>query len=100
MHSLPIKLLKNLDYKFSSNQYQFKLKDKSDVYYFKLSCIDNLGFTPLSKINFRNFSKSFVKKKLTFKLVYNSFKTKNYFSYKDPIPNDLKSFLVYKFSLL
>ena len=25
-------------------------------------------------------------------------KIKNYFSYKDPIPNDLKSFLVYKFT--
>ena len=31
------------------------------------------------------------------KLVVNSFKIKNYFSYKDPIPADLKSFLVYKF---
>ena len=26
------------------------------------------------------------------------FRVKNYFSYKDPIPNDLKSFLVYKFT--
>ena len=26
------------------------------------------------------------------------FKIKNYFAYKDPIPNDLKSFLVYKFT--
>ena len=33
-----------------------------------------------------------------FKLVFKSFKIKNYFSYKDPIPNDLKSFLVYKFT--
>ena len=32
------------------------------------------------------------------KLVFNSFKIENYFSYKDPIPNDLKSFLVYKFT--
>ena len=32
------------------------------------------------------------------KLVFNSFKVKNYFSYKDPIPNSLKSFLVYKFT--
>ena len=32
------------------------------------------------------------------KLVLNSFKVKNYFSYKVPIPNDLKSFLVYKFA--
>ena len=27
-----------------------------------------------------------------------SFKIKNYFAYKDPIPNDLKSLLVYKFT--
>ena len=32
------------------------------------------------------------------KLVFNSFKIKKYFSYKDPISNDLKSFLVYKFT--
>ena len=31
-------------------------------------------------------------------LVFNSFKIKNYFSNKDPIPNDFKSFLVYKFT--
>ena len=34
----------------------------------------------------------------TFKLLFNSFKTKNYFAYKDPIPNDLKSFSVYQFT--
>ena len=32
------------------------------------------------------------------KLVFTSFKTKNHFSYKDPIPDDLKSLLVYKFT--
>ena len=32
------------------------------------------------------------------KLVFNSFKIKNYFSYKDSIPDDLKSFLLYKFT--
>ena len=31
-----------------------------------------------------------------FKLVFNSFKIRNHF--KDPIPNDLKPFLVYKFT--
>ena len=36
-----------------------------------------------------------LKKKNSIKLVFNSFKTENYFSYKNPIPNDLKSFLVY-----
>ena len=37
-------------------------------------------------------------KLVNIKLVFNSFKIKKYFSYKDPIPNDLKSFLVYKFT--
>ena len=31
-------------------------------------------------------------------VVLNSFKIKSYFSQKDPIPDDLKSFLVYKFT--
>ena len=43
-------------------------------------------------------SKEFCKKKFNIKLVFSSFKIRNYFSYKDPIPNDLKSFLVYKFN--
>ena len=55
-------------------------------------------FHTISKINFRNLAKSFVKKLFNIKLVFSSFKTKNFFSYKDPIPNDLKSFLVYIFT--
>ena len=31
-------------------------------------------------------------------VVFNSFKIKNYFSFKDPIPDYLKSFLKYKFT--
>ena len=49
------------------------------------------------KKNFPNFAKSFVKKILNIQLVFSSFKIKN-FSYEDPIPNDLKSFLIYKFT--
>ena len=43
-------------------------------------------------------SKEFCKKHLNIKLIFSSFKIKSYFSYKDPILNDLKSFLVYKFT--
>ena len=32
------------------------------------------------------------------RVVFSSFKIKHYFSYKDPIPDDLKSFLVHKFT--
>ena len=52
---------KYLDYKFSSNQNQ--LKDKSDV--ITLNYHISTTFHTISKINFRNFAKSFVKKILT-----------------------------------
>ena len=87
---------KYLDYKFSSNQNQ--LKDKSDVHYFKLPYIGNLSHHIKNKLS--KFCKEFCKKNFNIKLVFNSFKIKNYFSYKDPIPNDLKSFLVYKFTFV
>ena len=85
---------KYLDYKFSSNQNQ--LKDKSDIHYVKLPYINNLSHhikNILSKL-----CKEFCKENFNIKLVFNSLKTKNYFSYRDPIPNNLKSFLVYKFT--
>ena len=55
------------------------------------------AFHTISKINLRNFAKNFGKK-INIKLVFNSCKIKNYFSYKDPAPGDLKFFLVYKFA--
>ena len=85
---------KYLDYKFSSNQNQ--LKDKSDVHYFKLPYIGNL--THHIKIKLSKLCKEFCKEIFNIKLVFNSFRIKNYFSCKDPIPNDLKSFLVCKFT--
>ena len=85
---------KYLDYKFSSNQNQ--LKDRSDVHYFKLTYIGNLSHHIKNKLS--KLCKEFYKQNVNVKLVFNSFKIKNYFAYKDPIPNGLKSFLVYKFS--
>ena len=85
---------KYLGYKFSSNQNQ--LKDKSDVHYFKLPYIGNLSHHIKNKLS--KLCKEFCKENFNIKLVFNSFKIKNYFSYKDPISNDLKSFLVYKFT--
>ena len=41
--------------------------------------------------------KEFCKENFNIKLGFDSFTVKNYFSHKDPIPNDLKSFLVCKF---
>ena len=82
---------KYLDYKFCSNQNQ--VKDKS---YFNLAYIGNLSHH--IKIKFSKLCKQFCKESFNIKLVFNSFKIKNCFGYKDPIPNGLKSFLVYKFT--
>ena len=54
--------------------------------------IKNAGYELFDKIGFTVFS--LIMKGVNF----NPFKIKNYFSYKNPIPNDLKSFLVYKFT--
>ena len=51
-----------------------------------------------SKNELSKLCKEFNKENLNIKLVFNSFKIKNYFSSKDPIPNYLRSFLVYKFT--
>ena len=85
---------KYLDYKFSSNQNQ--LIDTPDVRYFKLPYIGNLSHHIKNKLS--KLCKEFCKENFNIKLVFNSFKIKNYFSNKDPIPDDLKSFLVYKFT--
>ena len=85
---------KYLDYNFSSNQTQ--LKEKSDVHYFKLSYIGNLSHHIKNKL--LKHSKEFCKENFNIKLIFSSFKIKNYFSYQDPICHDLKCFLVYKFT--
>ena len=85
---------KYLDYNFSSNQTQ--LKEKSDVHYFKLSYIGNLSHHIKNKLS--KHSKEFFKENFNIKLIFSSFKIKNYFSYQDPICHDLKCFLVYKFT--
>ena len=85
---------KYLDYKFFSDQNQ--LKDKSEIHYFKLPYISNLSHHIKNKLS--KLWKEFCKENFNIKLVFNSFKIKNYFSYKDPTPNDLESFLVNKFT--
>ena len=85
---------KYLNYKFSSNQNQ--LNNKSDVHYFKLPYIGNLSNHIENKLT--KVCKEFCSENFNIKLVYDSFKIKDYFSYKEPIPDDLISFLVYKFT--
>ena len=85
---------KYLDYKFSTNQNQ--LKDTSDVHHFNLPYIGNISHHIKNKLS--KLCKEFCKESVNIKLVFHSFKINNYFSYKDPIPDDLKCFLVYKFT--
>ena len=56
-----------------------------DIFYFELPYISNLS-RHICKENF-NITRAF-----------KSFEIKYYFSYKDPLPDNLKSFLVYKFT--
>ena len=74
----------------------FQIDKASDVHYFKLPYIGNLSHH--IKIKLSILCKEFCKENLNIKLVFNSCKIKHSFSYKDPIPNDLKSYLVYKFT--
>ena len=85
---------KYLNYKFLSNQNQ--LKDTSDVHYFKLPYLGNLSHHIKNKL--LKLCNEFCKDNVNIKLVFTSFKIKNYFSYKNPIPHDLKSLLIYKFT--
>ena len=85
---------KYLDHKFSSNQNQ--LKATSDVYYFKLPYIGKVLHHIKNELS--KLWKEFCKENFNIKLVFNSFKIKSYFSYKDPIPDDLKPLLAYKFT--
>ena len=63
-------LKKYLDYNFSSNQNQ--LKDKSDIYYFKLPYIGNLSHHIKNKLS--KLCKGFCKENVNIKLVFPSFK--------------------------
>ena len=85
---------KYLDYKLFSTENQ--LKDKCDVHYFKLPYTSKLSHHTKNRLS--KLCKEFCKENFNAKLVFSSFKIKNCFSYKNPIPNDLKSFLVCKFT--
>ena len=56
-----------------------------------------LTFHTISKINLK-LCQEFFKENFNINLVFHSFTIKNDSSYKEPIPNDLKSFLLYKFT--
>ena len=56
------------------------------------------NFHTISKRKLLKLCKDLCNETFSIKLVFSLFKIKNYFPYKDPIPNDSKPFLVYKFT--
>ena len=66
------------------------------MYCFKLPYIGNLSHHIKNKLS--KLCKHFCKENVNIKLVFTSLKIKNYFSYKNPVPNNLKYFLVYTFT--
>ena len=70
-------------------------KNDKLVTYFKLPYLGK--FSKQASIKIKNMIKQYCKEELTIKIVFTSFKIKNYFSYKTKTPFNLNSFLVYKF---
>ena len=66
------------------------------VCYFKLPYIGNLSQHIKNRLS--KLSKVFHKENFNIKLLLTSLKIKNYYKYKDSVPNDLKSFIVYTFT--
>ena len=66
------------------------------MYHLKLPYISKLLYHIKNELS--KLCKECCKEKFNIKLVFNSFKIKSYFSNKNPIPDDLKSFLVYRFT--
>ena len=71
-----------------------KQPDKPDVYYFKLPYIGH--YSQITEQKLLNLAKRFCTD-INIKLVFTSYKIKNMFSFKDAIPDDLKSLVVYQF---
>ena len=64
--------------------------------YFKLPYIGN--FSKLADIKFKTLVCKNLCSDFKIKLVFSSFKIKNFFTFKDPIPDVLKSYVVYEFT--
>ena len=69
--------------------------NNSNTRYFKFLFIGN--FSNITQVKIKQLSKRFCND-LDIKLVFSSYKIKNFFSCKDPVPTALKSFVVYQFS--
>ena len=83
MYSFQVSITKISHFKHITNQ---PIQDFSK----NLRALDHI------KNNLLKLCKELCRENFNILLVFNSFKLKKYFSYKIPISNDLKSFLVYK----
>ena len=69
-------------------------QQQPNFHYFKLPYVGHYSHITEQKLH--NFAKRFCSD-INFKLVFTSHKIKSLFSFKDTIPSDLKSLVVYKF---
>ena len=79
----------------NSNKNVSNNTENTNIHYLKLSYIGN--YSRLTPIKIRQLYKRFCKD-LSIKLMFYTFKIKTFFSFKDPIPTALKSFVVYEFT--
>ena len=79
----------------NSNKNVSNNTENTNIHYLKLSYIGN--YFRLTPIKIRQLYKRFCKD-LSIKLMFYTFKIKTFFSFKDPIPTALKSFVVYEFT--
>ena len=92
-HLIDKTIKRYLNEKFSSNSQEKSSSDTSR--YFKLPFIGR--YSDVTKNKIQSLTKKLCKD-IDVKIVFNSFKIKDLFSTKDPLPSYLKSNVVYKFS--
>ena len=69
------------------NEYIKKSKGMANLFFYSEFNIENLLHHIKNRLS--KLCKEFCKENFNIKLVFSSFQIKNYFSYKDPIRNDL-----------
>ena len=83
-----------LNLKFDKKPFENKTEVKTDIRFFKLPYIGK--YSNIAQKKNQNLVKN-ICKYIDVKVVLTPFKISNKFSYKDPLPFHLQSFIVYKF---
>ena len=94
-HSYPKSLIDKTISNFLNNKYNSNHRGNLNqvTHYFSLPYIGKVS--DQLKIKLHKLAKKYCKDEFHFKLAFTSFKIKHYFSYKDRIPEDIQSLLVY-----